>query len=516
MSRARSVWVLTVLCGAVSLVVASITTLYVAGPEIARDVGASQTELTWMIDIYTLVMAGLLLPAGALGDRFGRRGVMIAGLAIFTAAAAVLQVVDTPSTLIATRAVLGLGAALILPSTLSLITSTFPPDFRDTAVGVWTAAFTLAGVFGGALAAILLEFFSWRSAFWSILAGAIVVLSASPSIPSSRDEQPPPMDNWGAVAALVSVSALVYGFIQAGIDGWTSPTIITALMLGVLAGAGFAAIQLRRAHPLLDVRLFANRSFAVAAFTVFVAFAAVYGLAFLIIPYQQIVLGDSALAASMPMSATAVTIIPITIFARRLTERIGLRVVVALSCLFNAAGFGILCAISVDGPVWVLYAATLVIGAGLGLGMVPCTEAILTNVEPAKQGVAASVNHTTREVGTSLGVALFGGLLSGSYAASMRHITQALPGPARDASRGSVAGALQVAQQSGPRGAELAAQARHAYVTATQHTSLVMVFIMAGAALIAALWAPPRNPRAVRAASAEHDRRPALTPVTNR
>ncbi|WP_302182755.1 MFS transporter [Paraconexibacter antarcticus] len=480
------------LCASVGLVVASITTLYIAGPQIAREIGASQTELTWIIDVYTLAMAGLLLPAGALGDRFGRRGVMIAGLGIFAASAVALQFVDTPNALIGARAALGVGAALILPSTLSLITSTLPMDMRDAGVSIWTAAFSLAGVLGGLVAAILLEFFSWRSAFWSILAGAAIVLAVSPTLPSSRDEDQPPIDVWGALAALICVSALVAAFIQAGLDGWSDPKIIGLLSLGVLAGGAFAAIQLRRRYPLLDVRLFANRSFAVASFTVMMCFASVYGLAFLIIPYQQVVLGDTALAASLPMSATAFTLIPITIYAGRLTRRFGLRVIVCAGCIFNALGFLILLGIGSAGPVWVLFAATLPIGLGLGMAMVPCTQAIISNVSEAKQGVAASVNHTTRELGTSLGVALFGGLLSGKYTSDMLAITDKLPAPARDASRGSAAGALQVASRLGPSGQALADKARDSYVHATQHTSLVMVFIMLAAGILAALWAPPK------------------------
>lgn len=486
----RATWALVVLCAAVSLVIASITSLYIAGPEIARDVGASQTELTWMIDIYTLVMAGLLLPAGALGDRFGRRGVMVIGLAVFVLGAIILQLVDTPGALIAARAVLGVGAALILPSTLSLITSTFPPEMRDRGVSIWTAAFTIAGVLGGSLAAVLLEFFSWRSAFWSILVGGVIVLAASPTIATSKDEETPPLDLWGSLVSLVAVAALVYAFIQAGIDGWTDPLIIAGLVTGVVGTALFVALQLRRRHPLLDVRVFSNRAFGVAAFTVFMAFAAVYGLAYLIIPYQQIVLGDSALVASLPMGATAISIIPITIVARRATERFGLRTIVVVGCLLNAAGFAILATISADGPVWTLYATTITIGAGLGLAMVPCTEAIISNVPAGKQGVAASVNHTTREVGTTLGVALFGGLLSGVYSDRVHTITQALPAPARDAARESVAAALQIAEQAGPNGAAIAASARDAYAQAMQQTSLIMVALMLASAAACAAWAP--------------------------
>jgi hypothetical protein len=283
------------------------------------------------------------------------------------------------------------------------------------------------------------------------------VLAVSPTLPSSRDEDQPPIDVWGAFAALVCVSALVAGFIHAGLDGWSDPKIIGLLTLGILAGGVFAAIQLKRRHPLLDVRLFANRSFGVASFTVMMCFASVYGLAFLIIPYQQVVLGDSALAASLPMSATAFTLVPITIYAGRLTRRLGLRVIVCAGCIFNALGFLILLGIGSAGPVWVLFAATLPIG--LGIAMVPCTQAIIRNVSEAKQGVAASVNHTTRELGTSLGVALFGGLLSGKYTSGMLGITEQLPGLARDAGRGLAAGALQVASRLGPNGQALADKA---------------------------------------------------------
>jgi EmrB/QacA subfamily drug resistance transporter len=492
MSARRANWTLAVLCLAVGIVIASITSLYIAGPEVAKDIGASQTQLTWIIDVYTLAMAGLLLPAGALGDRFGRREVMIAGPIIFVAAATALQFVTTPEALIAARAVLGIGSALILPATLSLITSTFPPDLRDRGVSIWTAAFTMAGVLGGGLAAVLLEFFTWRSAFWSVLVGAVLVLIASPRLPTSRDEEQPPVDAVGAGVSLLAVSLLVYAFIQAGIDGWTDPMILGTLAGGIAATAAFVLIQLRRTHPLLDVRVFANRSFAAGAFTVFMAFAGVYALAFLIIPYQQIVLGDSALVASLPMSATGVTIIPVTIVARRATAALGLRTIVVLGNLLIAIGFCLLATLG-DKGLWGLYMTTLTLGAGLGLAMVPCTEAIMQNVPASKQGVAASVNHTAREVGTTLGVALVGGLLAGVYSDKMHAATAALPTPARDASRDSVAAALQIASQLGDRGNALAAQARDAYVQGMQHTALILAAIMFLAGVVAAVWAPPRR-----------------------
>jgi EmrB/QacA subfamily drug resistance transporter len=493
--------VLAVLCAAVGLVVAAITSLYTAGPDLARGIGASQTQLTWITDAYTLVMAGLLLPCGALGDRIGRRRTLIAGLIVFVLASIVIQFVQTPAALIATRAVLGVGAALILPSTLSLITSTFPADFRDTAVGIWTASFTMAGVIGGLLAAILLEFFSWHCAFWSILAGAVIILAASLTLPTSQEEHPPPLDPAGSLAIMISIGAFVYGFIEAGLGGWSSPRIIVAFAVGLVAAASFVAVQLRTREPLLDVRLFRIRPFAISAFTVTVSFAAIYGMFFLIMEYQQFEFGRSALGAVLPVAAMGITVIPLALASPWLTRRFGLRAIISTGCLLQAAGFLVLSHAGIHASTLVIYGTTMTLGTGLGLNMAPCTTAIINNVSEEKQGVAASVNHATREIGTALGVALFGGLISATYSAHVAAASRHLPAAARSASRQSIAGALQGAARAGRHGAPLAHAARVAFVDATHHTSLVMAGVLAVAGVLAYAWAPaPTRPATALAA----------------
>jgi MFS family permease len=524
--------VLFVLCSGVGLVMATLTSLYTAGPDLARSIGASQTDLTWIVDAYTVAVAGLLLPAGALGDRYGRREVMIGGLILFVAAAIVLQFVTTPPMVIADRVVLGVAAALILPATLSLITSTFPEDFRDAAVGIWTASFTLAGGLGVVSTGLLLEFFSWRSSFWSVLVGGIFVLLCSFTVPTSRDEHPPPLDSLGAVVAAIAITALVFGLIDAGLKGWSDPLIVGAVALGVGMCAMFAVVQLRAAEPLLDVRLFAIRPFGVSAFTVTACFAAVYGSFFMAMEYEQFVLGFSALKAALPVAAMGFTVIPISLVAARLTARVGLRVVTSLGCALSALSFLVFLSFDAGTSYPLVYTSFLVIGIGTGLNMAPCTAAIINNVSAEKQGVAAAVNHTTRELGTALGVALLGGVLSAGYRTRIAPALARLPAPTRGPSQESLPGALAVASSIGHRGALLVAsshlapdrrglhllqQHRHAlalhrrglrlehtaadlvhaaqasFVGGIHETCLVMAGVMGAAAVISLVWAPPRR-----------------------
>ncbi|KAA1420987.1 MFS transporter [Nocardioides humilatus] len=503
MTRSRELWVLFVLCFGVGLVTAALTTLYAAGPSLAADLRTSQTELTWITDAYTLVLAALLLPAGALGDRHGRREVMIVGAFVFGVAAGTTMFVDSVPALIAARGALGVGAALLMPSTLSIITSTFSDGLRETAVSIWTAAFALAGASGMMVAGALLKYFDWHSAFWSVFIGAVLFLAMSFTVPKSQDKDAPPLDLPGSALSIVAMAALVYGLIEAGLRGWTDPVIVGSFALAALAAVAFALVELRVAHPMLDVRLFRDRVFGVSAFAIVVIYVGIFGLFFLLILFQQFVLGFSALTATVPIACSALPMIPVTAASSRLQRVFGFRAVITGGLLLLAATFACLLNVNADSSMFEVIVPCIVIGFAAGLSMVPSTEAIITSVPAAQQGVAAAINHSTRELGTALGVALVGGLVSASYTSHVAATAVGLPGPARDASRESVAGALAVAEQAGPQGAGLAEAAREAFVAATHHTATVMIVLCVLASVVAACWTPGRRERRGFALSAQ-------------
>lgn len=490
MSARQRIWTLTVLCYCLGMVVGTLGGIYPVVAEISRNTGASLTEVTWIVDAYTLVLAGLLLPAGTISDRFGRRGVMNAGMVVFTLGAGMALVLDTPTGLMAARAVCGMGGAFVLPSTLSLVTSTFPPEHRYKAVGIWTAAFAGAGGVLVALAGVLLEFGSWRAPFWMFFIGGLLALIGGLTIPTSREARPPRIDVWGTVMSAISVSALVYGLIEAGLRGWSDPRIVGALALGIVAAAAFVLIELRTPEPMLDVRLFAIRGFGASAYAVFIAFASIYGVFFLLMQFQQFVLADSALVAGAMAATMGIGVFPVIVISNILTRRYGLRMVIMLGCLVQAGAFVILLLTDVHSSLLLPLGIYLVVGLGNGFAMAPCTAAIISEAPPEKQGVAAAVNHTTREMGTTLGVALVGGVLTAGYTDNIRAATESLPPPARAASLDSVAGAIEVANASGPAGAPFAAAARDAFVSGMHDVGLVMVVLLLGSAVIGWFWAP--------------------------
>lgn len=303
--------VTAVVCIALAAVVAAMSSLNVAIPSIARSTHASQTQLAWIIDAYSLVFAALLLPAGALGDRFGRRRFLLAGLVIFAAGSAVAMIVSGASELIALRTVIGLGAALVMPATLSTITGTFPPAKRTKAVSIWAAVAGGAAIFGVLGAGALLEFFSWRSVFGlNIALAAIAIIGTLLVIPESADPHAPRLDHGGGALSVLALVALVYSVIQAPTAGWLSTRTLAGLGLGLLVLFAFVAWELKQRTPMLDPRLFTHRTLGAGSLTVFVQFFAFYGFIFLFLQYLQIIRGDSALIAALSMLPMAATMLP--------------------------------------------------------------------------------------------------------------------------------------------------------------------------------------------------------------
>ena len=317
-----------VVCLALAAVTAAMSSLNVALPDIARSTHASQTQLSWIIDAYSLTFAALLLPGGALGDRYGRRRLLLIGLTIFGIGSAAAMTASDANVLIALRAVIGLGAALVMPATLSTITGTFPPAQRVKAVSIWAGVAGGAAVLGVVASGALLEAFSWRSVFGvNVVLGVIALIGTFIIVPESADKDAPRLDLAGAVLSVAGLVAVVYSIIEAPTAGWLAARTLIGLALGLLVLVAFVLVELRLAHPMLDPRVFTHRRLSAGSLSIFVQFFVFYGFIFLVLQYLQIVRRDSALVAAVCMLPMAVTMMPTSRLAPKLADRFGSRAV---------------------------------------------------------------------------------------------------------------------------------------------------------------------------------------------
>ncbi len=417
-SRAR-LWLLTVACFGVLLVISSMVALSTALPDIAIATSATQTQLTWVVDSYTLVLACLLLPAGALGDRYGRRGAMLAGLAIFAAASLVPAVLSDPVIVIVSRGVAGAGAALIMPATLSLITAAHPKDQRNKAVGIWAGVAGSGAVIGMLGSGGLLNFWSWHSIFWGFAGAALTIFILTLTIASSRDADAHPLDWRGALVIGGAVATLVFGILEAPARGWTHPLVVTSIGIGLLLGLAFGFVEVRQRYPLLDVRLFAVPAFATGAATITVFFLSMFGYMFLLMQYMQLILGYSPNKTALALSPIMGPMLLLSGLSFWYLPRLGLRAVVFSGLLLIATGVICLLGINVGSSYWRAAWPMLVMSVGIGLCTAPTTSVIMTTAPDDKQGVASAVNDASREIGAALGIAVAGSILAAQYAKTL-------------------------------------------------------------------------------------------------
>ncbi|MFD7791286.1 MFS transporter [Streptomyces sp. NPDC059759] len=437
---ARHHLILVVTCLALGTVVAAMASLNVALPDLARETHATQTQLSWIIDSYSLVFASLLLPAGALGDRFGRRRALLAGLTLFGAGSAAASLTTDPSTLIALRGVLGVGAALVMPATLSTITSTFPRARRAQAVSVWAAVAGASALVGLFATGALLEGWSWRSVFLLNVALALVALIGTLLfVPESAEPRQPRLDIGGALLAVAGLVALVYSVIEAPTRGWADPVTLGGIGLGLVVLAGFVLFELRRANPLLDPRLFRNQHFAAGSLSIMLQFFVFFGFIFVMMQYLQLVRGDSALMAATSMLPMALTMVPVSRATPRLVARFGFRGPWVAGLVAVAGGMGVLSLLDASSPYWLIATGLVPLGAGMGLAMTPATTSITDALPRSLQNVGSAMNDLARELGGALGIAVLGSLLSAAY---RDHLSlPGLPDHVADAARSSLAAA---------------------------------------------------------------------------
>ena len=505
----RSLWTVVVVCSGLSVVGGALSALNTALADIGPDVGANTAEMAWIVDGYTLVLAAALLPMGALGDRLGRRGVLITGLALFAVASLPPIWNDDAGLLIGTRCLAGLAAAMIMPATLSLITSTLPPARRAIGVAIWAAVAGIGTVMGLFISGLLLEFFSWRSIFVAFALASVIIALVCTSIPTSRDETRKRLDLVGAGTSIGGIALLVFGLLEAAEHGWTASAVLVGLVGGLSLLAAFVAWELRVGHPLLDVRLFGNRAFAAGSFSVLLQFFVSLGLYFVTLQRMQLVFGFSALqaaTATLPVVGVIALATPLgTWIALRFNLKIGLTAGTTLT------GFGMLMMGYIDYDDYPsLLPMFMLVAIGMGLAAAPATTAIMVNTPAENQGVGSAVNDTSRELGAALGIALAGTIVAAGYADRIRPTTSQVadrsPEMAAHISR-SLAEAMQVVarvKEIDPASADrLAHSAQQAFIGPMNTACTVMGFILLAGAVVLAVVTPKHFDQASKSSDNE-------------
>jgi EmrB/QacA subfamily drug resistance transporter len=490
----RRWWTLVVLSASLLIISLDNTILNVALPTIERELDASASDLQWIVDSYTLVFAGLLLTLGSLGDRFGRRLALVVGLVTFGAGSLASALATSADLLIASRALMGVGGALIMPSTLSILTNVFPAEERPKAIGIWAAVAGLGIAIGPVGGGWLIEHFDWSAVFLVNLPIVAVALAAIPAlVPESRDPGQSRLDPLGAVLSTTGLGVLTWAIIE-GQHGWTDAPTLAGFAVAAAALAAFVAWELRTASPMLDVRLFRIGRFSGASVSIALVFFSLFGAIFFLTMYLQEVKDYGPLAAGLRITPVAVGLVLGGPLSAKLAHRFGTRSVVAAGLTIVAGALLVMSSMDAATGYGVIALSLVLMGFGMGTTMAPATESIMSALPLAHAGVGSAMNDTVRLVGGTLGVAILGSLLSSRYGAGMEGAVAGLPEPARAAAEGSIGGASAVAERiGGNAGATLNSVAETAYASAMGTTLMVAAGVALVGALVAIVVLPGRE-----------------------
>jgi EmrB/QacA subfamily drug resistance transporter len=500
--------VLAVMCLSLLVVVIDNTILNTALPTLARVLHASTTDLQWITDAYTLTFAALLVMAGALGDRFGRRRALLLGLAIFASGSAWAALSGDSSILIAARGVMGVGAAFVMPATLSILTAVFPAKERAGAIGAWSAIAGVGIVIGPTLGGLLLAHFYWGSVFWVnvplVTVAIVAVLTVVPDLPGRRAAGTR-LDIVGAVFSAAAMLAIVDAVIEGPNRGWTSAMTLGELALGAAFVAAFVYRELHVANPLIDVRVFRHRAFSAASAAIGLTFLALFGSLFALTQYLQLVHGYSPLAAgvrALPFAGAVMVTAPLS---SRLVARLGIRVVVPAGLALMGGGLLLLTQATPTTSYTFLAIGVAIMGAGMGLVMAPAGESIMSVLPASQYGAGSAINDTVQELGGSLGIAVIGSVVASSFRHSLD--SSGLPGQLIAAARPSIADADAVAAHAGPLAPHMLQVAHDGFTTAMTTGFTVAGLVAVAAAVLVGIALPrraARQPDAEVATSAEH------------
>jgi EmrB/QacA subfamily drug resistance transporter len=496
----RRRWViLTVLLLSLLVVVLDNSILNVAMKTIATPaptgLGATQSQLEWAINAYTLVFAGLLFTAGLLGDRLGRKKVLLFGMLLFGVGSALSAFSGSSGQLIAFRAVMGFGGAFVLPATLAIIMNVFEREEQPKAIGIWTGAVGLAIAIGPITGGLLLQHFWWGSVFLVNVPIVVAALIAMVFIvPDSRDPNPGRLDPVGVLLSIVGLTLLIYGIIKGGqLADFTAPQVWLTVLAGLVVLAGFVVHERRSDHPALDVGYFRDPRFSAAVGAIALVFFALMGVTFFMVFYTQSVRGYSALQSGellLPLAAAQMIFAP---RARLVVDRFGARAVCGAGMALVTATFLGFLLLGQDTPVWVLEVLFFVQGTGMAHVMTPATVSIMTALPREKAGSGSAVNNTFRQVGGALGIAILGSLLSATYRDRISGSLSALPPGLRHTAGESIEATLGVAARLGPPGKALVQPANDAFLHAMHITAATSAGVTLAGMAVVLLFLPGKE-----------------------
>ena len=469
--------------------------LNVALPTLQQELGASASGLQWIVNSYILVFGGLLLIMGALGDRFGRARMLQAGLVVFGVASLAAAYVDTTGQLIAARAVMGVGAAMMMPATLSIIVDVFKGKERAKAISIWAALAGIGLFLGPVLGGLLLANFYWGSVFLvNVPIAGLALVATMFLVPDSRDPEAKPLDIPGAILSAGAIAALIYAIIEGPAQGWTSPQILASVVAAVLLGIGFAIRETRTRYPLLDFAFFRRARFSTGAAAISVAFFAIAAMIFGLTQYLQFVQGYTPMEAGIRFLPASLGLMVGAIGSEMLALRYGTTKVVSGGMLLLAATMPLMLLWEVDTPYWAVGVVIALVGFAAAIIFAPSTEAVMGSVPEEKAGIGSAINDLTRLIATALGIAVIGSAMNSIYSSRVAAAVTALPAEVAAAAKDSVGAALQIAASlPGESGAALSAAAAEAFTDAFGLAILIGAAVTLLGALVVARTMPARQ-----------------------
>ncbi|MGN5631303.1 DHA2 family efflux MFS transporter permease subunit [Streptomyces sp. AC154] len=494
--------ILVVLMFSLLIVVLDNSILNVAVKTIASPaptgLGATQSELEWAINSYTLVFAGLLFTAGLLGDRIGRKKMLLLGIVLFGIGSAFAAMSGSPGELIAWRAVMGFGAAFVMPATLAVLMNVFERDEQPKAIGIWAGSVGLGIAIGPITGGLLLEHFWWGSIFLVNVPVVIIALIAMLIlVPDSRDPKPGRLDPVGVVLSIIGLVLLVYGIIRGGeLADFTAVSVLLPVIGGLAVLVVFVLHEKRSASPAIDITYFRKPAFSAAVAAIALVFFALMGVTFFSAFYMQSVRGWSALQSGLLILPLAIAQMVFAPRARLVVARFGARAVCTVGMLMVAVGLAAFALFDADTPVWLMCVVFFVQGTGMAHVMPPVTVAVMQALPREKAGSGSAVNNTFRQVGGALGIAVLGSVLSAVYRSDIESHLGALPAAARDTAAESIEATLGIAEKMGPKGAPLVTAAHDAFLSAMHVTAISSAFVALLGAIVVALFLPGKAPAA--------------------